>query len=84
MSDTINITIVEDVAVVSVTTAAVVIDASSLGAKGDPGPTGPQGPAGASGNSNLYIQQANPAAAGTYLWYELNPDNTLKTIWVKT
>ena len=30
----------------------------------------------------LYIQEATPVDTGTYLWVELNPDDTVKTVWV--
>lgn len=54
------------------------------GPQGATGPQGPQGEAGADGNNNLYIQKDNPNVAGTWAWFELNNDNTLKTLWIHT
>ena len=32
--------------------------------------------------NDVFIQQTQPTAPGNWTWYELNPDNSLKTIWV--
>lgn len=62
------------------------------GATGPPGPAGATGPAGAPGATgpagpaytpNVFIQQATPGPqAWNYVWYELNPDSSLRTVWV--
>lgn len=33
---------------------------------------------------NVFIQQAQPSATGSYVWFELRNDNSLKTIWINT
>ena len=54
------------------------------GIKGDPGDTGATGPQGPAGVQNVFIQTAQPAYAGNYLWVELNPDSTIKTFWINS
>lgn len=57
------------------------------GADGAPGPAGAAGapgPAGAAGPQNLYVQQAQPTMVTPGLWVELNPDNSVKTMWAGT
>lgn len=58
------------------------------GGTGPPGPaggTGPVGPVGPAGPANLFIQETDPGPSATpYVWWELNPDNTLKTVWTYT
>ncbi len=36
------------------------------------------------GTQNLYIQQLQPVSTGNYVWFELNPDNSIKTIWLNS
>jgi hypothetical protein len=33
---------------------------------------------------NVFIQQSQPTISGAFAWFELNNDNTLKTIWINT
>lgn len=33
---------------------------------------------------NVFIQEAAPIAAYNFAWFELNPDKTLKTLWINT
>lgn len=50
--------------------------AGAAGADGPPGADGDPGP------SNLFIQEADPGASATpYIWFELNMDGTIKTVW---
>lgn len=37
---------------------------------------------GAPGPQNLYIQEAEPVMTALGLWIELNPDQSVKTMWV--
>ncbi len=56
----------------------------SGGPRGPQGIPGQRGLKGDTGPSNLFIQQANPAMADPGMWWELNPDGSLKTLWVET
>jgi len=62
-------------------------DTGATGPQGETGPQGPQGiqgiqgPKGDDGNTNVFIQDTNPAVSGNYVWYETESGN-LKTIWV--
>ena len=44
-----------------------------------------KGAQGKKGNTNLFIQSTQPITTETtYMWWETNPDKTLKTLWVET
>jgi hypothetical protein len=49
------------------------------------GAPGPRGEKGDTGPNNLFIQQTQPVTdQPRYMWWELNPDNTLRTLWIET
>lgn len=34
-------------------------------------------------SQRVFVQQADPGMTDVGIWFELNPDNTLKTLWVE-
>jgi len=37
-----------------------------------------------SSTQNIFIQKTQPTASGSWIWYELNNDNSIKTVWINT
>ena len=54
------------------------------GAQGIQGIQGIQGVKGDDGNTNVFIQQADPALAQNYVWHQIDGSGNLITTWINT
>lgn len=83
--DAIHVETTEEIVVVETDDQAVQIEVVESPTVVEVSGIGLQGPVGAAGPQNLFVQSVDPGStAFPYAWFELNQDDTVKTLWIYT